>query len=72
MLEETGVQTMFKCLVTFRHAHNSAFNCSDIYMVAYLTPCTFDIIKCQVEITECRWMKVETIINEYIFINFTF
>ncbi|XP_035734948.1 nudix hydrolase 7-like isoform X1 [Vespa mandarinia] len=59
VLEETGVQTMFKCLVTFRHAHNAAFNCSDIYMVAYLTPNTFDIIKCQVEITECRWIKID-------------
>lgn len=61
VLEETGVQTAFKCLVAFRHGHGYAFNCSDIYMIAYLHPVTFDIQKCKREISECRWMKL----NEY-------
>lgn len=59
VLEETGVQTKFKCLVTFRHSHNAAFGCSDIYMIAYLTPDTFDLTKCEVEISECKWIKLE-------------
>ncbi|XP_015179529.1 PREDICTED: nudix hydrolase 7 isoform X1 [Polistes dominula] len=63
VLEETGIQTMFKCLVAFRHSHNAAFDCSDIYMIAYLTPCTFDITKCEIEISECKWIKL----NEYLY-----
>lgn len=59
VLEETGVQTKFKCLVTFRHTHNAAFNCSDIYMLAYLTPLSFNITKCQMEISECKWIKLD-------------
>lgn len=58
ILEETGIQTIFKCIISFRHIHDYSFNCSDIYMVAYLTPLNFDIKKCEKEISECRWMKV--------------
>lgn len=58
VLEETGITAKFKCLLAFRHAHGAAFGCSDIYTVSFLTPETFDIQKCDREITECRWMKV--------------
>ncbi|XP_061937179.1 uncharacterized protein LOC114577635 isoform X2 [Apis cerana] len=60
ILEETGIQTIFKCIISFRHIHDYSFNCSDIYMVAYLTPLNFDIKKCEKEISECRWMKLMT------------
>ncbi|XP_051172198.1 uncharacterized protein LOC127288644 [Leptopilina boulardi] len=63
VLEETGIQTNFKCLIAFRHAHQCAFDSSDIYMIAYLTPLTFDIKKCEREISECTWMKVDEFIN---------
>jgi 8-oxo-dGTP pyrophosphatase MutT (NUDIX family) len=58
VLEETGIVATFKCLLAFRHAHYSAFGCSDIYIISCLVPQTFDIIKCDREITECQWMKV--------------
>lgn len=63
VLEETGVKAKFKCLIAFRHAHQCAFDCSDIYMIAYLTPTTFDIKKCEREISECTWMKVDEFLN---------
>ncbi|XP_011641826.1 nudix hydrolase 7 [Pogonomyrmex barbatus] len=58
VLEETGIQTNFKCLISFRHGHDYSFGCSDIYMIAYLTPQNFEIEKCKREILECQWMKV--------------
>ncbi|XP_032663637.1 nucleoside diphosphate-linked moiety X motif 6 isoform X1 [Odontomachus brunneus] len=58
VLEETGIQTDFRCLISFRHGHDYSFGCSDIYMIAYLTPQNFKIQKCKREILECRWMKL--------------
>ncbi|XP_053974794.1 uncharacterized protein LOC128874268 [Hylaeus volcanicus] len=57
VLEETGIQTTFKCLIGFRHAHDFVFGCSDIYIVFYLSPTNVDIKKCNREISECKWMK---------------
>ncbi|XP_033350342.1 nudix hydrolase 8 [Bombus vosnesenskii] len=62
VLEETGVQTTFKCIIGFRHVHGYAFGCSDIYMIAYLSPININIKKCEKEISDCRWMKV----NDYL------
>lgn len=62
LFEETGVKAKFKSLVGFRHAHNYAFGCSDIYMVARMVPETLEIKKCEREVSECMWMKV----NEFI------
>ncbi|XP_020294816.1 nudix hydrolase 7 [Pseudomyrmex gracilis] len=58
LLEETGIQADFKCLISFRHGHDFFFGCSDIYMIAYLTPRNLDIEECKREISECRWMKL--------------
>lgn len=58
VFEETGVQAEFKCLVAFRHGHGYAFGCSDVYLVAYLTPSTTEIRSCAREISECKWMKL--------------
>jgi len=59
VFEETGIQTDFKCLISFRHGHNYFSDCSDIYMLAYLTPQNADINICKQEILECRWMTVK-------------
>lgn len=61
VLEETGIQADFKCLISFRHGHDYSFGCSDIYMIAYLTPQNFEIEKCKREISECKWMKVQVV-----------
>ncbi|XP_003702578.2 uncharacterized protein LOC100875788 isoform X1 [Megachile rotundata] len=58
VLEETGIHTTFRCLLTFRHTHNHAFNCSDIYVIAYLSPIDNEIKKCVREIADCQWMKI--------------
>ncbi|EZA56407.1 hypothetical protein DMN91_009843 [Ooceraea biroi] len=58
VLEETGIQADFKCLISFRHGHDYFFGCSDMYMIAYLTPQNFEIERCKREISECRWMKL--------------
>ncbi|XP_076379266.1 uncharacterized protein LOC143259741 [Megalopta genalis] len=63
VLEETGIETTLKCLIGFRHAHNFAFNCSDIYIIFYLIPNSFDIKKCDKEISECQWMKLTDYLN---------
>lgn len=63
VLEETGIQVDFKCLITFRHGHDYSYGCSDMYMVAYLIPQNFKIQKCKREILECRWMKVNVIFH---------
>ncbi|KAJ8923125.1 hypothetical protein NQ315_001678 [Exocentrus adspersus] len=59
VLEETGVSTQFRSLLTFRHTHGGMFGCSDIYIIVSLKPLTEDIVKCQREIADCKWMEVE-------------
>ncbi|CAK9803869.1 Nudix hydrolase 8 [Anthophora plagiata] len=59
ILEETGVKTTFKCIIGFRHIHDYAFGCSDIYIIAYLSPIHCNIKKCEKEISDCKWMKVQ-------------
>ncbi|XP_015119460.1 nudix hydrolase 6 [Diachasma alloeum] len=63
LLEETGIKATFKSLVAFRHAHNYAFGCSDIYIVARMVPETLEIKKCDREVSECIWMKLDEYAN---------
>jgi len=65
VLEETGIQADFKCLISFRHGHDYSFGCSDIYMIAYLTPQNFEINSCKQEISESKWMKVNVILQDF-------
>lgn len=65
VLEETGVIAKFKCMLAFRHAHQFVFGCSDIYTISCLTPQTFDIVKCDREISECKWMKVSLVQHSF-------
>ncbi|XP_046424392.1 nucleoside diphosphate-linked moiety X motif 6 [Neodiprion fabricii] len=59
VMEETGIEAEFKHILSFRHAHRFAYGCSDIYMVACLTPRSYEITKCNREITDCVWMKLD-------------
>ncbi|XP_076170058.1 uncharacterized protein LOC143148063 isoform X3 [Ptiloglossa arizonensis] len=72
VLEETGIETTLKCLIGFRHAHDYAFSCSDIYIIFYLSPINYNIKMCDREISECKWMKVMIFIvhqiQKYLFI----
>lgn len=62
--EETGIECDFHSLVTFRHRHNAAFGCSDMYFVALLQPKVGGennrtIRQCQREIDACEWFDFE-------------
>lgn len=57
--EETNITTEFSSILNIRHAHGGAWECSDIYFVVCLKPLTLDIVKCDREIKESKWMKLE-------------
>jgi ADP-ribose pyrophosphatase YjhB (NUDIX family) len=57
ILEETGVQTRFDRVLTFRHQHKVQFGRSDIYVICKLDAVTTDITV-DAEIEEARWMDL--------------
>uniref|UniRef100_A0A0B7AR21 Nudix hydrolase domain-containing protein n=1 Tax=Arion vulgaris TaxID=1028688 RepID=A0A0B7AR21_9EUPU len=59
VLEETGVETEFVCVIGYRHMHNYRHGCSDFYHVCLLKPLTTEIRPCPLEIAECKWMDLE-------------
>lgn len=59
VFEETNIHTEFQSVLAFRHGHGGQFGCSDIYTTVSLKPVTFDIQKCDREIEECSWIKLE-------------
>ncbi|XP_055389121.1 uncharacterized protein LOC129618412 isoform X2 [Condylostylus longicornis] len=63
--EETQIETKFLSVVSLRHAHGAAFDCSDIYTVIALEPISDNIIpaKCNREIAEVKWISAEDFLN---------
>ncbi|BFZ18544.1 hypothetical protein BsWGS_21583 [Bradybaena similaris] len=59
VLEETGVDTQFVCVIAYRHMHNYRHGCSDFYHVCLMKPLSTDIKACPLEIAECRWMHLD-------------
>lgn len=57
--EETNIKTRFESVVSLRHAHGAAFNCSDLYIVMKLIPESEEITKCDREIAKCIWMDLD-------------
>lgn len=57
--EETGVDTEFVEVVSFRQSHKSFFTKSDLFFVCVLKPQSFDIQTQVVEIEEAKWMPIE-------------
>lgn len=58
VLEETGIQTEFECILGFRQHHGSNFHQSDLYFVCKLKAINFDIVPQANEISDARWMDV--------------
>ncbi|CAG0917391.1 unnamed protein product [Notodromas monacha] len=58
VLEETGITAKFETIVAFRHYQHGPFDTADIYFICVLRPLNKIIQKCEVEIEECKWMKV--------------
>ncbi|XP_037935542.1 nudix hydrolase 8 isoform X2 [Teleopsis dalmanni] len=59
VLEETGIDSTFITVISFRHTHIGNFDCSDIYAVLALKPKNMDIHLEEREITKAQWMPIE-------------
>lgn len=58
VFEETGIRTVFKSLICFRHRHHFRFGKSDIYFICLLTPLNNQIVMEKSEIAEALWMDI--------------
>ncbi|CAN6238847.1 unnamed protein product [Urochloa humidicola] len=56
--EETGIDTEFMELIAFRHAHNVAFQKSDLFFICVLRPLSDDIRIDEAEIQAAKWMPL--------------
>ncbi|KAJ1280256.1 hypothetical protein BS78_04G217000 [Paspalum vaginatum] len=56
--EETGIDTEFVELIAFRHAHNVAFQKSDLFFICMLRPLSGDIKIDETEIQAAKWMAL--------------
>ncbi|XP_059202369.1 nucleoside diphosphate-linked moiety X motif 6 [Centropristis striata] len=60
VLEETGVHSEFRSLLSIRQQHNhpGAFGMSDMYIICRLSPLTYDINFCTQECLRCEWQDL--------------
>ncbi|CAL1612797.1 unnamed protein product [Knipowitschia caucasica] len=61
VLEETGVRSEFRSLLSIRqqHQHPGAFGMSDLYLICRLSPLSFSINFCPQECLRCEWLPLE-------------
>lgn len=57
--EETGVETEFVQVVSFRHGHHVSFSKSDLYFTCTLRPLSCEIVLRDGEIEAGKWMPLE-------------
>lgn len=62
--EETGIDTEFVEVVAFRHAHNVAFQKSDLFFVCMLRPLSEQIIVDDHEIQAAQWMPLVEFVEQ--------
>ena len=60
VMEETGIETEFIGILSFRHMHNSLHGKSDLFFVCLMKPLTLKISKEHTEIDACDWIDVHT------------
>ncbi|XP_061833268.1 nucleoside diphosphate-linked moiety X motif 6 [Nerophis lumbriciformis] len=60
VLEETGVRSEFRSLLSIRqqHQHPGAFGMSDMYIICRLSPLTYHIHFCTQECLRCEWLDL--------------
>ncbi|XP_057706327.1 nucleoside diphosphate-linked moiety X motif 6 [Corythoichthys intestinalis] len=60
VLEETGIHSEFRSLLSIRQQHNhpGAFGMSDIYVICRLSPLSYDIHFCTHECERCDWLTL--------------
>ncbi|XP_072291113.1 nucleoside diphosphate-linked moiety X motif 6 [Eucyclogobius newberryi] len=61
VLEETGVRSQFRSLLSIRQQHNhpGAFGMSDLYLICRLSPLSYHIDFCPQECLRCEWLHLE-------------
>ncbi|KAG6577669.1 Nudix hydrolase 8, partial [Cucurbita argyrosperma subsp. sororia] len=62
--EETGIDTEFVEVIAFRHAHNIAFEKSDLFFVCMLRPLSTQIIVDDFEIQAAKWMPLAEFVEQ--------
>ncbi|XP_065857494.1 nudix hydrolase 8-like [Euphorbia lathyris] len=62
--EETGINTEFIEVVAFRHAHNLAFDKSDLFFVCMLKPSSTQIMVDDLEIQAAKWMPLVEFVEQ--------
>ncbi|KAK4769634.1 hypothetical protein SAY86_027784 [Trapa natans] len=62
--EETGVDSEFVEVIAFRHAHNVAFEKSDLFFICMLRPISTQIMVEDHEIQAAKWMKLEEFMEQ--------
>ncbi|KAJ1216906.1 hypothetical protein NDU88_004504 [Pleurodeles waltl] len=60
VLEETGIKSEFKSILSVRQQHNhpGAFGKSDMYIICRLAPLSYQINFCTRECLKCEWMDL--------------
>ncbi|XP_077465477.1 nucleoside diphosphate-linked moiety X motif 6 [Stigmatopora argus] len=60
VLEETGIRSEFRSLLSIRQQHNhpGAFGMSDMYVICRLSPLSYDINFCTHECERCDWLNL--------------
>ncbi|CAN4076009.1 unnamed protein product [Withania somnifera] len=62
--EETGIDTEFVEVMAFRHAHNVAFEKSDLFFVCLLRPLSKQIMVDDLEIQFAKWMPLVEFVEQ--------
>ncbi|XP_016491217.1 nudix hydrolase 8-like [Nicotiana tabacum] len=62
--EETGIDTEFEEVIAFRHAHNVAFEKSDLFFVCLLRPLSTRIMVDDLEIQAAKWMPLVKFVEQ--------
>ncbi|XP_054824691.1 nudix hydrolase 8 isoform X2 [Prosopis cineraria] len=62
--EETGINTEFIEVIAFRHAHNVAFQKSDLFFICMLRPLSSNIIVDGIEIEAAKWMPLVEFVKQ--------
>ncbi|KAM5573038.1 nudix hydrolase 8 [Rosa sericea] len=62
--EETGIDTEFVEVIAFRHAHNVAFEKSDLFFICMLKPLSTQIIVDDLEIEAAKWMPLAEFVEQ--------
>ncbi|CAB4309926.1 unnamed protein product [Prunus armeniaca] len=62
--EETGIDTEFVEVIAFRHAHNVAFEKSDLFFICMLRPLSTEITVDDLEIEAAKWMPLDEFVEQ--------